>query len=199
MRKARPNDTRPTPVPDAGALHHAALNHLAKYAATEVGLTRVLRRRVDRWARTAAGDAEAVAAHVARARADIDAIVARLAQSGAISDAQFAVSRARSLAHAGRSRRAIGAHLSSRGVPAELTAEALPQDVADELAAALIHARRRRMGPWRTRAVADPVVQARRDLASFARAGFALQVARQALGMEVEGAEEVIRVFRETS
>ncbi|TDG04393.1 regulatory protein RecX, partial [Paracraurococcus ruber] len=38
------------PPPGEAALREAALAHLARFAATEAGLTRVLRRRVDRWA-----------------------------------------------------------------------------------------------------------------------------------------------------
>ncbi len=37
--------------PDAGSLYQAALDYLARYAATEAGLRRVLERRIDRWAR----------------------------------------------------------------------------------------------------------------------------------------------------
>jgi len=185
---------RPLPTPDEASLHHAALAHLARYAATEAGLARVLQRRVDRWARLADADADAVAAIVERCRRMIADLVARLAASGAVSDAAFAAARARSLSRAGRSRRAIGAHLAGRGVPSDLTTASLPQDPEHELAAALLHARRRRMGPWRR---AEPEgKQALRELASFARAGFAQSVARQALGMEMAEAEALIIRFR---
>jgi len=185
---------RPLPTPDEASLHHAALAHLARYAATEAGLARVLQRRVDRWARLADADADAVAAIVERCRRMIADLVARLAASGAVSDAAFAAARARSLSRAGRSRRAIGAHLAGRGVPSDLTTASLPQDPEHELAAALLHARRRRMGPWRR--AAPEGKQALRELASLARAGFAQGVARQALGMEMAEAEALIIRFR---
>ena len=41
------------PAPGEAALREAALAHLARFAATEIGLKRVLQRRVDRWARRA--------------------------------------------------------------------------------------------------------------------------------------------------
>src|SRR5215218_4105656 len=41
------------PPPTEAALHQAALAHLARFAASEAGLRRVLERRVDRWARRA--------------------------------------------------------------------------------------------------------------------------------------------------
>lgn len=200
MRK--PDDTprkrrepRPLPVPDPASLQAAALNHLAKYAATEAGLKRVLQRRVDRWARQAEMDADAVAAIVGTARQAIAGIVTRLAGSGAISDQAFAQSRARSLARAGRSRRAIGAHLASRGVPGELAGAALPQDAAHELAAALIHARKRRLGPWRKTDLTPEL--RRRELANLARAGFQQSVASAALATDLEEAEMLIVRFRD--
>src|SRR5262249_44284811 len=98
------------PAPDAQALHDAALAHLARYAATEAGLRRVLERRLDRWKRLAQQnglDAEVIAAHAAAARNAVREVLARLIAAGAVSDAAYAESRARSLVRAGRSRRAI--------------------------------------------------------------------------------------------
>ena len=181
-------------APDARSLHNAALAHLARYAATRAGLTRVLARRVERWARASADDADSVQAAAAAARATIAGIVARLAEAGAVSDAAFAQSRARSLARSGRSRRAIGVHLAKAGVPAELLADAAPPNETRELAAALIHARKRRLGPWRT-APATPDTM-RRELGNLARAGFSHGVAVSALRLGREHAEALIAEFR---
>ncbi len=186
---------RPLPEPTAAYLQAAAMTHLARYAATEAGLTRVLRRKLDRWARQAEADPEVVAAVAARGRAAIAGIVARLAASGAVSDQAFAQSRARSLARAGRSHRAVGAHLASRGVPGALAEDAARRSPEQEMAAALIHARKRRLGPWR-RAAPEPELR-RRELANMARAGFAQDVARAALGMDADEAELRIIRFRE--
>ncbi len=168
--------------------------HLGRFAATEAGLARVLSRKVDRWARESNDDSETVQATADRARACIPGIVQRLAESGAVSDAAFAQSRARALARAGRSRRAIGAHLATRGVPAALAAHALPDDPAQDFVAALIHARKRRIGPWRKVAVSPELL--RRELGSLARAGFAHDVASRALRSERDTAEAAIDRFR---
>jgi regulatory protein len=165
-------------------LHDAALRYLARYAATQTGLMRVLMRRVDRWARAAAAEPDAVAA----AKQAAQAVVARLADAGVVDDAAFAAGRARSLARAGRSRRAIAAHLAAKGVPAPLTA-ALPDDPEAEFAAALAYARRRRIGPFRS---PPDAAQTLRDLARMARAGFTQDVADRALRMEAEAAEALI-------
>jgi regulatory protein len=175
-------------------LQAAALRYLARYAATEAGLAQVLQRKVDRWARQAEADQDAIEHVTRQARAEIAALVGRLAASGAISDADFARSRARSLARAGRSRRAIGAHLSSRGVPGALAASASPPDPSQELAAALIHARKRRMGPWRRKDATPELL--RRELASLARGGFQHGVAARALKFDIDEAEQVIIDFR---
>ena len=59
------------PPPDERDLHDAALDYLARYAATEVGLRRVLVRRIERWARRATRCTRpTVAAQAAAARGE---------------------------------------------------------------------------------------------------------------------------------
>ena len=122
------------PAPTAALLQEAALNHLARFAATEAGLRRVLQRRVDRWARRA--EAEGADTGVAAAAKAMAAQVAqRMVASGVVDDAAFAAARARRLVRAGRSRRAIAAHLAGKGVAD--TAEAVLPVPEAELDAAL--------------------------------------------------------------
>jgi regulatory protein len=172
------------------------LAYLARYAATEAGLARMLARAVDRWARRALADgveADAVAAQAAQARAAVRGVVVRLAAAGAVSDTAFAESRTRSLVRGGRSRRAVAAHLAAKGVGAETARAALAAEEMDELAAALVFARRRRIGPFR---VGDG--DRLRELAKLARAGFSQAVASEALRMPREDAEEVVARLRQT-
>jgi regulatory protein len=187
--------TRPAgPAPNDAALHDAALAYLARYAATEAGLTRTLGRAVDRWSRRAlaeGADADAVAAQAAQARDSVRAVVARLAALGAVSDAAFAASRTRRLVRGGRSRRAVAAHLAGKGVGAETARIALEAEETDELAAALVLARRRRIGPFR---VGDG--DRLRELAMLARAGFSHAVASAALRMPHNEAEAVVLRLR---
>lgn len=185
-------NTSPGPAPDAAALHEAALTYLARYSATRATLARTLNKTVERWARMAEGDD--VAAAAAAARATVREVVAKLAASGAVNDAAFAETRARSLTRTGRSRRAAAAHLAARGVDAEAVKAALPEDDAAEIAAAVAFARRRRFGPFRP-AGAD-ADQRRRELAAFARAGFAQDTARRALALSPEAAEAVLADLR---
>ena len=183
--------------PDADALHEAALNYLARYAATEAALRRVLEQRVERWSRRAAmdGDAESVAAQAAAARTIVPDVVRRLVAAGAVNDVAYAESRARSLARAGRSRRAVALHLAAKGVDPAIAQRALSDDDANELAAALALARKRRIGPFR-RGVTPDESGRRRELAVLARAGFPRSVARQALAVDADQAETLVNRLR---
>jgi len=184
------------PVPSEALLHEAALNHLARFAATEAGLRRVLSRRVDRWARRAeaeGADPAAIAQQVAAAKAAAARVAQRLAAAGVVDDAAFAAARARRLARSGRSRRAIAAHLAAKGVARETADAALPEEEA-ELGAALAYCRRRRIGPF---AAAPQEGEARlKALAALARAGFGRDVAEAALEMDPEAAEERLIALR---
>lgn len=186
------------PPPDAGELHDAALAHLARYATTEVGLRRVLERRIERWARVASsggGDREAIAEQAAVARNIVRDVVARLVAAAAVNDVTFAQSRSRSLVRAGRSRQAVVANLAAKGVGSDVARAAVPENAENELAAALVLARRRRIGPFRLVDVTEPA-QRLRELSILARAGFPQDVARRALAMASDEAETLVIQLR---
>ncbi|MBW4092034.1 MAG: hypothetical protein HIU82_13140 [Proteobacteria bacterium] len=205
-----PSQPRPlAPPPDAAGLREAALAHLARYATTEARLRQVLARRLDRWAHAAAAtlDPADIAAALAAARPAIPAVVATLAAAGALNDADFAATRARALRRAGRSRRAIAATLAAKGVPAETARAALPDEAGSELAAALLLARRRRLGPFRAAPLppdapsgdapaGDASAAARREQGVLARAGFAQDVVHRALACARPEAEALIAALR---
>jgi regulatory protein len=176
---------------DEASLREAALRHLARFSATEAGLRRVLGNRIRRWARAAeqAGlDPEAIAAEAAQARARAAAIAARMVQTGAVDDAAFAVARARRLRGAGRSAAAALAHLAAKGVAAETARAALThEEVPDEMTAALVLCRRRRIGPFAPEA---PEAELRRKWQGIlGRGGFSGDVARQVLRIDRAEAE----------
>jgi regulatory protein len=185
-----PSDPFARPPPDAASLREAALNYLARYATTEAGLRRVLLRRIDQWTRQAVGREDA-AERASEAKAAVAGIVARLVELGLLNDAVFAETRARGLALSGRSRRAISARLIAKGIDADRARAVLPEEEDSELVSALILARKRRIGPFRT---SDP--DQNRELGVLARAGFPRDVALKALEMEPEAAEDAIREAR---
>ena len=185
-------------APTSASLREAALAHLARFAATEAGLKRVLERRIDRWSRRAEQEdpsaREAIAAAAARARQDAAEVARAMTATGVVDDAAFAASRAKRLARAGRSRRAIAAHLASKGVDAAVAEAALPASPGAELDAAIAFCRRRRVGPF-ARAEQDAAARMK-ALGALARAGFAHDVARRALDMAPDAAEERLLASR---
>ena len=174
--------------PDAARLYEAALNHMARYAATEAGLARVLARRVERWGRLQGEEAAAedIALVMRRAKAEIPGVLNRLRELGVLNDEAFAASRANRLTRAGKSRRATLAHLAAKGVKAP----ALPDDPERELAAACAYLRRRRAGPF------GPALT-EKILAAMARGGFSQAITRRALALNLEEAEALIRSLAE--
>jgi regulatory protein len=185
---------RPAKPPDEASLHEAALSYLARYAATQAMLRRILDRRVDRWARAQGQEVDAT--EMAEARRLVATVVARLAAAGAVDDAAFAAARARSLARAGRSHRAVISYLAAKGIAGDTARSALPVEEDAELAAALALAARRRIGPFRRPDAVPDDVQRRRELGVLARAGFAPSLASRALLMERDEAEDLLHRLR---
>ncbi len=179
---------------DAASLREAALAHMLRYGGTGASLTRALDNRINRWAEALGAmegaDRSALATQAESWRAVARQVVESLTRLGAVDDAVFAESRARRLRRTGGSRRAVLAHLGAKGVESGTAATAVPEDETAELAAALVFARRRRVGPFATgdgRAI-EPM----RVMAAFARAGFGSAITRRALACERDEAEDVI-------
>ncbi|ANA13293.1 MULTISPECIES: RecX family transcriptional regulator [Acetobacter] len=203
------------PQLDRRVLREAALAHLARFGTTRHGLEQVLLRRIARWekqALKAGADTEEVAEAVQALRPVVAEISEEMVRLGAVDDASFATSRARRLVRSGRSGRAVQAHLAARGVEADLRDAAL-QDAVEgfspaqrELCAALVLARKRRMGPFATPYVADDEVESEQALARrhkalgvLARAGYARDVAEQVLDMSPAEAEDWMQRLRAES
>jgi regulatory protein len=172
-RRGKMTETESRPIEPA-MLEKWALGYLERFASSAENLRRVLRRRVRRRMRD---DDAAMRA----ADGLIDALVIRYRDTGLIDDAAYAAGRARARLARGQSLRKITAGLMAKGVGAEDRAAALQtlRETAPEpdLAAACAFARRRRLGPFR-RTPGDRA----RELAAFARAGFARREAEAVLG-----------------
>jgi regulatory protein len=179
--------------PDAAKLYEAALNHLARYAATEAGMAQVLSRKIDRWLRLYAGeDADPVlAAEATRgAKRAIPGVIAKLQAAGVLNDDAFAASRAKRLTREGKSRRGALAHLAAKGVASAVASKTLAEDPERELAAACAYLRRRRAGPFGD----APELKI---LGAMARAGFSQDIARRAMRLDREDAEDRIKALYE--
>jgi regulatory protein len=177
-------ETREAAIDDA-LIERWALAYLGRFASSAENLRRVLLRRVRRRL-----DDRAAAAGAAVL---IDAVVARYRASGLVDDAAYAAGRARARLRRGQSLRTIRAGLAAKGVAAddaEAAIAALRADSGDpDLAAACAFARRRRIGPYR-RGPGDR----NKELAAFARAGFARAAAEAVLACaDPEEAEALAR------
>jgi len=154
-----------------------AIHYLGRYTASQQRLREVLKR----FALRKLGSHER--AEVDRA---IETVIADCVRLGYVDDTSFALARARGKRRAGRSAMAIRRSLQEHALDPQLVDDALQaadEDMADgELAAALRDAARRRIGPYSLREVDE--AGRNRHLASFARAGFSLAVARQVMALE---------------
>lgn len=162
-------------------LENSALHYLKRYSSTVAQLRRVMMRKIDRSTRAHGGDrGEAITW--------LDALLEKLIRGGLIDDQAYAEQKARSLRASGRSSRVIAIKLKLKGVGNELAAEQIAEasnDVSEEQAA-VIWARKKRLGPYRR----DPSTrkdQRQRDLASMARAGFPFSLAKKIIDGDVDG------------
>ena len=164
---------KPPKPPTRERLEKSALHYLERFSASAEGLRRVLMRKVERAAREGLADR-------AQGTLDVAFVVEKLAAKQLLDDARFAEGRAASLARRGLPRGRIAQRLKVAGVGDPDIAQALDGlDEAGEndLKAALIFARRKRLGPY-----ADPARRAAarmKHLAAMARAGFSGELARR--------------------
>ena len=173
-----PQSARRPPAIDASALERSALSYIERFAASSGQLRRVLLRRIRRAEMLGIDRAEADAA-----RPHVETLIARLLASGILDDRRFAEAQAQSLQRRGTSRRHIRRRLAIKGVDRDFVEGALetiePEGETSELAAACVLARRRRLGPYRAAGTRRDFRQ--KDLATLARAGFSLDIARRVL------------------
>lgn len=178
------------------ALENAAVHYLSRFATSSANLRRVLMRKVARAARDGEeGEAESGARMV-------DALIARYLEKGLLNDSAYAAQAASSLARRGASRFSIAGKLAQKGVARDLVAKTVgaldEEGGTSELAAACALVRRRRLGPYRA---PDKRAEFRdKDLASLARAGFDLDLARRVLrAKDVDALERLARGEEESA
>lgn len=169
-------------------LENAALYHLDRYATSRAHLARLLMMRVERSARAHGTDREEGAKH-------IDALLDKLTRNGLLDDRSYAETRTRSLHRRGTSARGIRADLAAKGVAADLIESALAglrDDTADpEVAAAIVYARKRRLGPYRNEEQRRE--KRERDMAALGRKGFSYDLVRRIIDAENLEAIETLR------
>ncbi len=185
--------TRKPKKVSAKYLQRAAYHYLGRFASSRRNLERVLERKVRRRHADFSPASEEESGWII-------AVAEKCQALGLVDDREYAIQKARSMQRAGRSIRRIRGELNARGVGeddigAALAAlrEALDESADGEdadRAAAITFARRRKFGPFgHLRIGADRIdaeTRARRELAAFARAGFAYELARKILAARKE-------------
>ena len=147
-----------------------ASHYLARYSASTARLRQVLERKVRRRCELR----DLPVPEPADLAALIDGVVGRLTRSELIDDAAYGRGRAGTLARKGWPTWRVKADLERQGVA--LDGAGIAEAVAlDETAQARRFAERKRLGPFRPGA-REPYRE--KDIASLARAGFSVSVAR---------------------
>ena len=186
---------RRRPALDAGSIEDAGLFYLSRYSASAARVRQVLMRRVQRGSETP--EAANEAAHV------VDQLIIRWLHSGILNDARYAEAKATSLHRKGSSARMIAARLQENGIDRSNVTAALTETgtanaprPGGDFAAAITLARRRRLGPFKISGRGD--ISRERELAIFARAGFARAVAERILSLtNVNEVEQLVTELNE--
>ena len=117
-----------------------------------------------------------------------DAAIRFAYDNKALDDRAYAEFSTRAATRSGKSRRTIAQKLSIKGVDRDMALDAVKG--ADDLFAAVVPARKRRLGPFRREKLEEG--QLAKEMASFARSGFGYEIGRRILAMTAEDAEEIL-------
>lgn len=181
MSETTPQAQKRTPRPvTRDYLFRAAVHYLERYASSSGNLRRVLERKIMRRARERGEDAGEFLPF-------IDDTLAKLLELKLIDDAAFAQAKVASLRRRGTSRRQLFAKLGQKGVDRETLQAAVDGDETREADAALAHARRRRLGPFRSERRDE---KRERDVAAMVRAGFSFALAAATIDGTGEPSDE---------
>lgn len=167
-------------------LYNAGLYYLKRYTASCAHFKTVMGRKIKTsCAYHTDQDFEACSAM-------LDSVTARLVDEGFLNDTAYTRGMVTSLRRRGRSKQMIFRTLQAKGLDRDLIADTLAQidqafmhetsteDHSADMKAALIHARRKKIGPYaKERTNENPLYK--RGLASLARAGFSYDIARRVM------------------
>ena len=179
-------------------LHNAGLYYLQRFASSQNNFKTVMMRKIDR----------SCAFHQDPDRETyvkmLDQLIETFCRAGLLDDAAYARGMVQSLRRRGTSRKMIFAKLTQKGLSAEQISQSLKlyeeenaaSGTEPELAAALRHASRKRLGAFsnKDRTAIDNEESRRlynKELATFARAGFSYEIAGKVLSMTAQDIEQL--------
>ena len=164
-------------------LKNKALHYLERYASTEAKLAETLKRfAIRKLSQYSAADIEP---HIAYT-------VSQCVSLGYIDDEAFAQTKWDSGLRSGRSPQWLAQKLRLAGIHNDIISalrEAEAEDPDSELRAAIISARKRRIGPF-ARVIPTEFADKQKHMARLVRAGFSLSIARHVMAFESPDAAE---------
>lgn len=189
--KKKISPKRPPKKITATYLHNAGLYYLQRFAASTAHFRFIMMRKIKRsCAHHTDQDAESCAAL-------LDQVIETFERAGLLNDEVYARGLIGSLRRKGKSRKFILNKVGEKGI---LTALAVPildeldseygeEGKDSELKAALICARRKKVGPFLPDGREEDF---QKSLAKLARAGFSYEIARKVLEMSFDDAERFV-------
>ena len=162
---------RPRPPLDPATFRALALHYLGRYATTQTRLKQYLERKLRE-----RGWDDSVP------RPDLQEMVGEFARLGYVDDDLFASTRVTSLLKRGYGSNRLNTALRHAGISAEKAASATRIDADSAYEAALVFARRKRLGPF-----GPPLDDAKvrnRAVAAFVRAGHSYEIVRKILEID---------------
>ena len=173
-------------LPTEERLKRSAVHYLERFASSSENLRRVLERKVLKACLSHDRDPSEFSAL-------IDTVVDKCISTGLVNDQAYAEMKTASLRRRGGSRRKIEAQLSSKGVDRQTIREIVDDNPEAEMEAALVFARRRRLGQYRSQTGTDrydPATRRDRDRAALCRAGFSYEIARRIIDDDFDSNHE---------
>lgn len=173
-------------------LYNSGLAYLQRFPSSVPHFRRVMGRKIDKSCTYHKDqDREACVAL-------LDSAIAQFERMGLLNDEAYLAGMINSLRRRGLSRQAILSKLGQKGLAQESIGTALRRYDEDsgaeqaDLAAALLLARRKKIGPYRRNKEPDRSKQLNRELAAFARAGFGFDIAQKIIGLSQDEADDMI-------
>lgn len=164
----------------------AAVHYLTKYASSSQNLREKIYQKASRkYEGIDESEAEALA----------DAAVDFCSKNGFLNDNAYASSQAKGRASRGTSKRKIAMQLAEKGISEEDAAEAL--EAVDDLTSAILYAKKRRLGPWRSKEL--DLKRKQKEAASLARQGFSGSLSFKVIALDLEEAETILLDHKATS
>ncbi len=168
-------------------LHNSGLYYLERFSSSSANFRTVMMQKVKRSCMTHEEQ------NYDQCAAWVDALIEKFINVGLLDDGIYTRSKVNSLRRRGKSTRTIQAYLKSKGLDSSLIDQTLKDfDIEHydtpaeaELEAALIFARKKRLGPFRRDKENDP----QKELGRMARAGFSYDTSRCVLSTKTEDVE----------